>query len=318
MSAERPVLVTGAAGFFGLAIVLALTAAGVPVVACDRVDANDFEPRPGTARELVEYRRCDISEDPLDQLLADVGGVVHAAALTPADERDRVTAAALLRVNAGGVARLLAAMEGARACTRLVLVSSGAVYDQESPGSRDEDKATGGASLYGAAKLAGEIVARRSAALAGWDFCAVRPTSLYGAGEMVRPSRPRVSAFARLVDAARTGKPVRLERAESRADWLCVDDAADAVALLWSAPRLDGDAYNLSSGVPSRLADVADAVAAVGLVVADDAPTVVDGGPDRAAAIPNDRLTAFIRWQPQRTFAEVARELLTVDPGPSI
>jgi nucleoside-diphosphate-sugar epimerase len=310
MSTERPAVVTGAAGFFGLAIVRALSAAGVRVVACDRVAADVFEPRPGTRIDLVEYRRCDVAEDPLDGLLAGAGGVVHAAALTPADERDAATAAAVLRVNVGGVARVLAAMEGEPGCSRLVLVSSAAVYDQDAPGRRDEEAASGGSSLYGAAKLAGEIVARRAATLAGWDFCAVRPTSLYGAGEIVRESRPRVSAFARLVAAARSGTRVRLERPESRADWLCVDDAADAVALLWLAPGLDGSSYNLSSGVARPFREVAEAVASAGLVVAPEADASVDGGPDRPAAFPNDRLRAAVAWQPRRSLAEVARELL--------
>jgi nucleoside-diphosphate-sugar epimerase len=101
-----------------------------------------------------------------------------------------------------------------------------------------------------------------------------------------------------------------VERPESRGDWLCVDDAADAVVLLFSRP-LDGRVYNVSSARPRRFAEVARAVAsATGLRLDDGAETAVDGGPDRAAVIANDRLRATTGWAPSRSLEDVAAELL--------
>jgi UDP-glucose 4-epimerase len=304
-----PALVTGAAGFFGLAIVKALTATGVSVVATDRVGPDEFVPRQGTDTSRVRYVRRDVSTEQLDDLVGEVGGVVHAAALTPEHEEAGDTAERLLAVNLGVLFPLLAAIRASASCSRLLYISSSAVYDQTGERTLDEGEATGGTSLYGAAKLAGELVALRYASLFEVELCAVRPTSLFGAGELVRPSRPRITSFARLVAAAVRGEPVRIERPHSRADWLCVDDAADAIALLWRSERLAGT-YNLSSGRPRAFHEVADAVAeATGLRLDEGATAIVDAGIDRPAIIPNDRLRAAAGWKPSRTFADAAVEL---------
>jgi UDP-glucose 4-epimerase len=306
----RPALVTGAAGFFGLAIVKALTAAGVPVVATDRVEQDEFVPRPGTHMSLVRYVRRDVSTEQLDDLVGQVNGVVHAAALTPEHEDAGDTADRLLAVNLGALLPVLAMIRASASCSRLLYISSSGVYDQADARTFDEGEATGGTSLYGAAKLAAEIIAFRYASLFELELCAVRPTSLFGGGELVRPSRPRVTSFARLVAAAVRAEPVRIERPDSRADWLCVDDAADAIALLWLSDRLTGT-FNLSSGRPRAFNEVADAVAeATGLHLDDGATAIVDGGIDRPAVIPNDRLRASVGWEPRRTFADAASEML--------
>jgi nucleoside-diphosphate-sugar epimerase len=306
-----PTLVTGAAGFFGLAIVRALSAAGVEVVATDRVEPGEFAVRPGTDSSLVRYVRRDVGTETLDDLVTEVTGVVHAAALTPEDERAGDTAEQLLAVNLGALSTLLGAIRASSSCSRLLFVSSSGVFDQGDARTLAEADASGGSSLYGAAKLAAELVARRYAELFELEFCAVRPTSLFGGGELVRPSRPRVTGFARLVAAAVRGEPVRVERPDSRADWISVDDAAEAVASLWSG-RLDGSSFNLSSGHPREFREVAEAVVqAAGLRLDDAATTTVDGGPDRRAVILNDRLRAAAPgWKPRRTFADAAGDLL--------
>jgi nucleoside-diphosphate-sugar epimerase len=312
MTDSGSVLVTGAAGFLGLAVVRSLTRAGYSVVAADRADSAEFRIRSGTVGELVRFVQRDVAAQPLDELFEDVEGVVHAAALTPADERAGAVSDELLAVNLGALFPLLAALRSSSRAHRLLLVSSAGVFDQTDARSvLSEGDATGGTSLYGACKLAAEAVAHRYAALHGLEFCAVRPTSLYGAGEAERSSRPRVTSFLRLVEAAAANLPVRLARVESRMDWLSVDDAADAITALWRSGPLDGRSYNLSSGRPRRFGEVAEEVAAAtGLQFDDGAPTVVDGGADRPAVIASDRLRAAVNWSPKRTFADAARDVL--------
>ena len=129
MADPAPVLVLGAAGFFGLAIVRALTADGTAVVACDRVEPAEFIPREGSRRELLSYVRRDLTVEPFSDLVAEASGVVHAAALTPPDEVSGDTAERLLRIN---LESLLALLSAARAndCPRILFVSSAGVYDQ--------------------------------------------------------------------------------------------------------------------------------------------------------------------------------------------
>jgi nucleoside-diphosphate-sugar epimerase len=309
--AERRALVTGAAGFFGSAIVRALTRDGIAVVATDRVPSADFASRPDTSPELVGYVARDVEREPLEDLVATVDVVVHAAALTPADESDGETGDALLRVNLAPLPGLLGAVRTSPRCNRLVFVSSAGVYDQGRDGVLREEDADGGASLYGAAKLAAELVVKRYGALYGLDTVSIRPTSLYGAGELPRASRPGVTSLARLVGHARRGEAVRVEDLDARADWLSVDDAADAVVLLCRAPSLDGRSYSLSCGSPRPFRDVVEAVRnAASLIVDPAAEHCVRAGGDRPAMIANDRIVETLGWRPARTLEDGAGDLV--------
>lgn len=305
------VLVTGAAGFFGLAIVRALARAGFPVLATDRVEAHTFLPRPGTPAELVRYVKRDLEYARLDDLVATVHSVVYAAALTPPDKAASNTADRLLQVNLKAFVDVLAAVRRTPACRRVALVSSTSVYDQSRAGTIRESDAGVGSSLYSAAKLAAELVGARHAALFGREFCAVRPTSLIGPGEIERPSRPNLTAFAQLVRAASAGVAVRLERAEAQEDLIAVDDAAEAVAALWNTSRWNGESFNLSAGITRSLTDVAAAVSAVaGLRLDPDSEVVVDGRQDLPAIVSNERITAVSGWRPRRSLEDVVAEVL--------
>src|SRR5687767_198449 len=128
--AERRTLVTGAAGFFGSAIVRALALDGIPVLATDRVEPSAFAPRDEVPAKLVQYVARDIAHESLTDLVAGARAVVHAAALTPADESDGDTGDALLDVNLAPLVPLLHAIRTSPACGRLVFISSAGVFDQ--------------------------------------------------------------------------------------------------------------------------------------------------------------------------------------------
>jgi nucleoside-diphosphate-sugar epimerase len=303
------VLVTGATGFFGSAIVRALALDGATVTATDRVDETEYAQRADVPRDALAYVRRDVAAEPLDDLVADAEILVHAAALTPADERGD-TSDELLRVNLAPLPGLLRAARESASCRRVVFVSSAGVFDQRAERELSEDDADGGTSLYGAAKLAAEHVVRRYGLVHGLETASIRPTSLFGAGERPRPSRPRTTPLARLVEHAQRGEAVAVERTWPRADWLCVDDAAEAVRVLCRAEALDGRSYNLSSGRTRPFSDVvAAAVSAMGLVVDADSPHIVDPGPDRGATIRNERIVETFGWRPTRSLEDGMRDL---------
>ena len=305
--AEERVLVTGAAGFFGRAIVRALTVDGFRVCGTDRVDESEFRPRLGTAAALVDYVPRDVQTESLEDLVDRSAAVVYAAALTPADEREGDTADRLLDVNLRGFFDLLEAVRRSD-CRRVVFVSSSGVYDQATSRTLREEDADGGTSLYGAAKLAAEIISRRLSDLFAFEFCALRPTSLIGPGEVERSSRPRVTPFLQLVRAALAKREVQLDGAEFRADWLAVDDAAEAVSLMLSMPKLSGGSFNLSSGQPRRFREVADAVdRVIGLRLGQQGEAI-GPGVDRRAVISNERLVA-LGWRPRRSLDDVVRDV---------
>ena len=309
--AELQALVTGAAGFFGSAIVRALARDGISVLATDRTPEAELLLRGDVPGELLAYHRRDLENEGLDDLAAEADVVVHAAALTPADESEGDTGDELLRVNLAPLPRLLRAARTSRRCGRFVFVSSAGVYDQSRDGELREEDADGGAGLYGAAKLAAELVVQRYGSLYGLATASVRPTSLFGAGELPRASRPRVTGLARLVDHARRGEAVRVDGLDARADWLSVDDAADAVVLFCRAPSLDGRSYSLSSGHPRPFAEVVEAVVrAAELHVDGGSKHQVEAGMDRPARITNDRITETLAWRPTRSLEDGALDLV--------
>jgi nucleoside-diphosphate-sugar epimerase len=301
------VLVTGAAGFLGRAIVRAFTREGISVLATDTAEAG-FDTRPGTRSELVAYDRRDLEQESLEDLVSQVSGVVYAAALTPRDETADGVAERLLAVNLKAFIDLIISIRGADACRRVLFVSSSSIYDQTMATTLCEDDVSPTGGVYGAAKLAAETVGRRYLEVIGREFCAVRPTTLIGPGERWRPSRPHVSTFAQLMAAARAGQPVHLESGHAREDVLSVDDAADAVTALWRQPVWDGSSFSVSAGALCSLADLAEAVAGeVGLSVTTSG-TVIDGGSDLPALVSHRRLTEATGWTPRRTLGLIVRE----------
>ena len=102
-----------------------------------------------------------------------------------------------------------------------------------------------------------------------------------------------------------------VEHRTARCDWLSVDDAADAVAMLWSEAKLGGRAFNLSNGHARPFSDVVDVVTRVtGLHVDSNSTDVVDGGPDRAATVDSSALKQQVGWEPSRSLEDGIRDIL--------
>jgi NADH dehydrogenase len=149
------VLVTGATGFLGAALVPALLGAGHR----PRV----FARRPQPAREGVEAALGDLGDE--RALLAAAEGaeaVVHLGAATSAG---RVDPAEAFRVNVGGASALLSACR-AVGCRRIVAVSTQHVHLAR-PG------------VYGRSKRIADALFAGS----GLDVTILRPSLIYGPGE---------------------------------------------------------------------------------------------------------------------------------------
>jgi nucleoside-diphosphate-sugar epimerase len=293
------VLITGAGGFFGKALVRAFGRSGHEVVATDIGQAETFQPRPGSG-SCVSYSVLDVTDPSAFSpgRLGMLDGIVSAAALTPSLDQMAAQPDRLISVNLIG---LLNALEAARlhGCTKFLFISSAGVYDQFTATTFREQDADAGFSLYGSAKLAAEIMLWRYGHMYSIDVGAVRPTSMYGPAEELRPTRPFVTAVKQLVDAAQAGVPVRILNSSARCDWVYVDDVAQSACSFFSG-EMNRRVFNLSSGNPETFTDVVAAVRnAAGLLVDDAADTTVDGGPDRPTVISNERARAELGYSPR-------------------
>jgi UDP-glucose 4-epimerase len=210
------VLVTGASGFIGGAVVVALRRAGWKVLAAARVP-RDF----GADVEAVTLP--DLS-GPVDwtALIGEATHVVHLAAL--AHKGANVPDASYERVNRQAVADLATAAAGR--VQRLVFISS--VAAQTGPSADhvlSEADLPRPTTIYGRTKLAAEGALRA----AGVSHTILRPVAVYG--------RNAPGNIATLVRLAKLPLPLPLGAVTARRSLLAVDNLVAAIALALEEPK---------------------------------------------------------------------------------
>jgi nucleoside-diphosphate-sugar epimerase len=212
------VVVTGAPGFVGQAVVPALRARGHEVIALDRAIVGDLAGFNGWAAHLA---RSD--------------AVVHLAALA---HSCRVDEARLRAVNVDAALGLGKA--AAAAGVKMLLMSSVKVLGEETP-QRPFDDATPPLpqDAYGGAKAAAESALR---AVPGLMLTVLRPPLVYGAG--VRGN------FLALMRAVARGWPLPLASIANLRDLVYAGNLADAVLRCLESPLAAGKTYGVSDGAP--------------------------------------------------------------------
>jgi polyisoprenyl-phosphate glycosyltransferase len=216
-----PVLVTGAAGFIGAAVVRRLAADGIDTVALVRDGA-----RAGRLAGLDASTRmleADLT-DP-DALFSAVESVrpaacVHLAAGGAVAGRDELEA--LVAANTLASARLAEALAAA-GCRRLVTAGSSSEYGPCDE-AMDEERAPRPDDVYGVSKLAGGLLAAAVGARTGMGTMHLRIFSAYGPGEDPRRLVPSVA------ELLLSGLPVELTGGRQVRDFVYVSDVADAFA----------------------------------------------------------------------------------------
>ncbi|WP_342739425.1 NAD(P)-dependent oxidoreductase [Bradyrhizobium sp. B117] len=253
-------LITGGAGFIGLALAEHLLAAGQRVVLFDLPAApTELMAR----RELAGavYVSGDVTDEAdLDAALATapIDCVIHAAAVTPNEQRERTDARRVVDVNVGGTVNLMERAIARGGIRRIVVVSSVAVYGFSAPtvsGCFEEAISHPAPSaLYGISKLAAEQAAIRIAHLHGCDTRIVRLGPVYGPWELPTPVRDALSPHHQVLQALQSGHEAVLPRA-MRADWIYSRDAAAGIAAVAMGMALGHAVYHVGGGCMSDLQD---------------------------------------------------------------
>lgn len=239
------VVVTGAAGFVGSAVVSHLLGSGQRVVAIDRRRVV----RPGGVVS-VQADLCDGHPATLAALrMADA--VIHLAGCPGVRNHALGVARRRQRDNVDATRALLMATP---VDVPVVVASSSSVYGGARYGraSREEDPChpVGG---YAASKVRAEHVCAGRIA-AGGPLVIARPFTVVGEGQ-----RPDM-ALSRWVTAARQGRPLRvIGSLERTRDFTDVREVARALAALPGATGV----VNVGSGSPRTLREAVDAVGTV-------------------------------------------------------
>ncbi|HLO78610.1 MAG TPA: NAD-dependent epimerase/dehydratase family protein, partial [Magnetospirillum sp.] len=251
----RRVLVTGGAGFVGRRLA-ALLARDRQVTVVDDLSAG--LPMPEAGGNLA----CHVGDirDPaaMAALMADVSpqAVIHLAALhhIPSCENDPRRA---MDINVVGFQTVLDACARA-GCGRVVLASSGAVYDWGDGGALDENASIRPCDVYSVTKATNEQQLALWAARTGGSGTIARLFNLIGPNDPNGHLIPDI--LGRLSSAGAAPVRLRLGNLETRRDFVDVNDAAEAfAALLDRAPwRPAGtDTFNICSGREYTVPDIA-------------------------------------------------------------
>lgn len=337
------VLVSGGAGFIGQHVVRELLARGHEVRVMDSLRADAHAGRTWSRPPDIEIVEADVRDaGALDRALDDIEAVVHLAAKVGlgVDVQDLPDYASS---NDVGTAELLAGMARVNV-RRLTLASSMVVYGEglgrcaehgaTTPGPRTEVALTGGQfeppcprcgkplatvlvseetpldprNAYASSKVAQEFYASNWARATGGSVAAMRYHNVYGPG-MPRDT-PYAGVAAIFTSALRQGEaPKVFEDGGQRRDFVHVRDVAAATAQACERHISGIRAFNVGSGTPRTVGDMARALATT---LNGPAPIVTGQyrlGDVRHITADSARLKRELEWIPQVEFEDGLAEL---------
>lgn len=337
------VLLTGGAGFIGQHVLHELIGRGHAVRVLDSLRADVHRGERWAPPSGVAFVAGDVRDtDTLDRAVAGVDAVVHLAAKVGlgVDVQDLPDYASS---NDAGTAALLAAMARA-GVQRLTLASSMVVYGEGlghcsrhgavRPGPRTETALSQGQyeppcphcgapletalvgedvpldprNAYASSKVAQEFYAANWARVTGGAVAAMRYHNVYGPG-MPRDT-PYAGVAAIFTSALRRGEtPKVFEDGGQRRDFVHVRDVAAATVAACEQHVTGVRAFNVGSGTPRTVGDMARALAQA---LRGPAPRVTGQyrlGDVRHITADSSRLRNELAWTPRVAFEDGMAEL---------
>ena len=289
------VLVTGGAGFVGSFVVDLLLEAGHRVRILDNLHPGAHGEAPAYVAPEAEWLRADVRDfAAVAEAVADVDAVSHQAAMVGLGV-DFADAPGYASHNDVGTAVLLAALHARRFSGRLVLASSMVVYGEGryacdrhgvvsappraeadlragrfeppcprcgatlEPRSVPEDAPPDPRNVYAATKLHQEHLCAAFARETGAAYVALRYHNVYG------PHMPRDTPYAGVASIFRSRleagmAPQVFEDGGQLRDFVHVRDVARANVLALTAPETVTGAFNVATGTPKSVGDMARAL----------------------------------------------------------
>jgi UDP-4-keto-D-QuiNAc 4-reductase len=310
---QPSILLTGATGFVGRALVPLLHRSGIHVRAASRSEAK---PLPAGAERILW---SPASDEPVAPAAFDnVSVVVHLAARVHVMKESATDPIAEYRASNVDATLALARAARRRNVRRFVFVSSVKVYG-EAGHYRETDDARP-AEPYGQSKLEAEFRLREFASASGMDIAIIRPPLVYGPGVQAN--------FAALLRLVARGLPLPFGLVDNRRSYIAVDNLADAIKTIALHATPVNETFTVSDGIDLSTAElirrIADAMertvtlvpvppslllAAARLIGKRDAAARLLG----SLTFETSRAKQLLGWTPPVTIAEGLRR--TVAPG---
>lgn len=236
------ILVTGINGFVGKHLARELKSREHSVLGVGREDSVNNE----VATIVSDYFRCDLT-DPSDVStlpIDEIDAVINLAGLARVGDSfkdpDKYN-----QVNVAVLSVLGSRMVEGKNSTRLIAISTGAVYDphQELPLSEGS-----GTSLEGSPYTTSKLLMEKAAnefRNHGLDCVVVRPFNHIGPGQ--EPGFLVPDLFEKITSSLKSGKPVEVGNLKTRRDYTDVRDVVKAYADLAESQELTYDLFNVCS-----------------------------------------------------------------------
>jgi nucleoside-diphosphate-sugar epimerase len=212
-------------------------------IANQQIDWQNFG---GDIRDQTAVRDWLRNAEPLD-------AIVHLAAIVPTGEVEADPARAL-QINVGGTCNLLAALRDAGTTPWIFLASTSHVY-ASSTLPLAEDATVSPVSLYGLTKLQAEEWGRAYADRFGLKVCVGR---IFSYNSPLQAHSYFIPGLVQKFRTAAPGATIKIPGLNGTRDFLTARQIAETILRL--AELHATGSFNIGSGQPVRLLDVADAV----------------------------------------------------------
>lgn len=239
----RSVVVTGGAGFIGGHLVESLVGSGAAVTVIDDLSTGSIANLESCLSE-IDFVEGDCCRPEIAAHVADAELVLHLAVrnvrASIRDPREN------FRVNADGTLELLEAVRHGRQ-GRFVYVSSSEIYGTAAAGEFSEETLPAPTTVYGAGKLAGELLTLAYNRTYEMDTVVIRPFNNYGPRSHFEGDSGEV--IPKFILRALAGRPLLVHGDGSQTrDFMYVEDTADWLCELALMGSLRGGVFNIGYG----------------------------------------------------------------------
>ena len=268
---DKTVVVTGAGGFIGSALVERLVADGAHVRAMLRYTSRGQR---GCLDELADATMRDVDitlgdvrdVDAVREVLRGADVIFHLAALIGIPYSYEHPQE-VIDTNIIGTSNVLIAAKELGTLERIVLTSTSEVYGSALRIPIDEEHPLQAQSPYSATKIAGDALGLSFHRSFGMPVTIVRPFNAYGPRQSARAVIPTI------ISQALAGRTLKLGTLETTRDFTFVEDTARGFAAVAASDDAVGQVVNLGSGTEVSIGDI---VAKVGRIVGRELVVAVD------------------------------------------
>jgi len=307
----KKVLLTGASGFIGSHLAEQLVTSGASVRAFvhynSRGDEGNLRYVASEIRREMEFVHGDLTDpDAVKKAVRGTTHVFHLGALI-AIPYSYVHPFSFVQANVVGTANIL------NACLevgvdRLVTTSTSEVYGTAVTTPMDETHRLHPQSPYAASKASADHLVQSYCHSFKFPAVIVRPFNTFGPRQSMRAVIPTI-----IMQALRTGA-IEIGSTSPTRDFNYVKDIARGFALAGTARDIEGEVFNLGTGVEHSIRDVIEMVATildVEIFVSEKIDRVrPEGSEVHRLLADSGKAAAHLGWSPHYTFREGLEEAI--------